>query len=357
LSTTPSVLLVAALASERWTSIDLYHDDLRRGFAALAAGPVIESLQANPDRDAGWVRRQLDFHVTLPHTLRGWLDRRPTNAIHFLDQNYGYFCRSHVLRRRFASVVTCHDLAPLRQRTLPWFRERRYRRRVSGMAWASAVVCVSQTTARDVAELLEIDPARISVNPPGVDPRFRVLDQADAAHRVRHSLGLAKTGPWMLHVGSNDPRKNITLLVAGLARLRKSTRSLRLIKIGPPIAGLGEAAIQPGHVDLGTLVALYNLADVVVLPSSYEGFGRPLLEGMACGTPCVVAHASALPEVGGEAVLYHPVDDAGAFAGAVQQILDDPSTRARLASAGIARAAGFTWRDHVARLMETYQAL
>jgi glycosyltransferase involved in cell wall biosynthesis len=234
------------------------------------------------------------------------------------------------------NVIVIHDAAALRH---PEWYSRAYaawqRRLLPALARrARHVVTVSEFSRDELTELLDLPPERVSVIPGGVDAAFR----PDAP-----PLRLER--PYVLCVASHTARKNLRALVPAAEALR--AEGVDLVVAGghrPQFAreeGL-DALRLVGSVPDAQLPGLYAGAEVFVLPSLYEGFGLPVLEAMACGTPVIASDATALSElVGGAGRLSPP--DAEAIRGAVVGLLPDSRERARLRTAGLARAAGFTW--------------
>src|ERR1700730_14173849 len=215
------------------------------------------------------------------------------------------------LRTRLPVVVTVHDLIPfVMPRDYPWVR----RARILGLRLlrrADAVIAVSNATRRDVLRFTRTDPSRISVIPEGISPAFQPAP-ADAVQRLRDKLRLDR--PFLLAVGTFDPRKRIALL-AEVVRMVRNDHDVALVIAGDQgtfigavtdalaRAGLEQHSRVIGHVSSDDLVALYTGAEVFVFTSAYEGFGLPPLEAMACGTPAAVFDNSSLPEVSGAAAL------------------------------------------------------
>jgi glycosyltransferase involved in cell wall biosynthesis len=246
------------------------------------------------------------------------------------------------------SVVVIHDAAALRH---PGWYSRAY------VAWqrlvlpaiarrARRIVTVSEFSRGELTELLHVDPGRVTVIPGGVGERF-----TPGAEPPRDALSLPR--PYVLCVASHTARKNLAALVPAARAL--AAEGIDVVVAGghrPQFArekGL-EALRLLGHVDDALLPGLYAGAAAFALPSSYEGFGLPVLEAMAAGTPVVAAAVGALPETCGDAaVLVEP--DGETFAAALAALLGDDAELERLRAAGLARAAGFTW-DATARAVD-----
>lgn len=264
---------------------------------------------------------------------------------------------------RFARVITVHDLAFLRFPELLTPASQRYYGQIRrAVQEAERVIAVSETTRRDLLELVDARiAAKVAVIPEGVEPAFRPLDPAWARDRVRERFGLDR--PFLLFVGTLEPRKNLPRLLRAFGRFRErfgdgapllavaGNRGWLSDDLESVARPLGSAVRFLGRVADDDLVALYNGAVAHVLVSLYEGFGLPALEAMACGCPTLVAEGSALVEVVGEAgVTVNPLDEV-AIAEALARLWEDGGLRARLAAAGPVRAAGYSWRA-VARQTE-----
>ncbi len=253
-------------------------------------------------------------------------------------------------------VVTVHDLAFMHRpghfsRHGVSFMTRSFeltRRR------AELVLVPSQTTADDCVQH-GIIPEKIRVAHWGVDPVS--VSDADRV-RVRSSHGLPSS--FLLWVGTAEPRKNLRGL---LAALRATSHEVPLVLVGPEgwgvdidemIATTQQPVIRLGKVSQGDLMALYDLAEVFVYPSLLEGFGMPVLEAMAQGTPVITSAGTATEEVaGGAAKLVDPTDLA-ALGDAIDTLLDDSSLQVSMAAAGRARAAEMTWASTAETIVSAY---
>ncbi len=252
-----------------------------------------------------------------------------------------------------ATVVTIHDLGYLYEPDSHTTWSRRY------LDWstrwsvttARRIIAISGATRDDLVRHYGAPPEKIRVIPHGIDDGFHPLRQDVAAREVRR-LGFQQ--PYILFVGTIQPRKNVARLIAAFDILADSNPELELVLAGKRgwLAERIDAAIRTsrhrsriritGHVPDASLPALYSGARAVVLPSLYEGFGLPALEAMASGTPVVVSNRGALPEIAGDAALIVDPLSSQAIAAGLTATLD-PATRARRIEAGIRHAARFRW--------------
>jgi glycosyltransferase involved in cell wall biosynthesis len=266
------------------------------------------------------------------------------------------------------NVITIHDLTALRHPEAHTPATRRLHRRKAAFArdTADLVIVISEATRRDVIAHLGLARDRIRLIYPGVDPAFRPVADRGALKQLLASRGLAP-GEYILFVGTIEPRKNLLRLVEAYRQLRRGRSHVpRLVLAGAPgwgyqpvfervaALGLSKSVVFLGHVPDPLLPALYSGAIVFVYPSLYEGFGLPVLEAMACGTPVVTSDTSSLPEVAGDAgVLVDPAD-VEALANALRTLLEDPDRRAALSADGRRRAATFTWDRAAQQTLAAY---
>ena len=250
-------------------------------------------------------------------------------------------------------VVTVHDLAYLRIPEVVPARRRQYFTKMTSLATRRAdhVIAVSESTKADIVELLGVRPERITVTPLAADDRFRPLPEDEIA-AFRAAQGLMK--PFILYLGNVEPRKNLPTLLRAFDRLAPEVDHDLMIVGGEGwmMEEFNATLARMTHRDrvrihgfapVDDLPAWYNAADLFVFPSLYEGFGLPPLEAMACGTPVVTSNVSSLPEVVGDAALTVAPMDTGALTEAMGRILGDQVLATSLWSAGLERAATFTW--------------
>jgi glycosyltransferase involved in cell wall biosynthesis len=365
-----------AVAPNR-TGIGQYTWELLRHLPLVDPGTTYVAWYLNARGMAGGPRRFLR-ELAAPNLVERWTPI-PARWFDRLSRRFDlprleWFIRFDVLlapnfipppTRARRLVVTVHDLAFRRfPETAPhgtrWWLGRLDR----ALAGAVRIIAVSESTRRDLLELYGVRPERVVVIPHGVDRDVFRPASAQELEAVRRRFGI--DGPYLLSLGGIEPRKNLPGLVRAFAALPAGIRPTLVI------AGVGVAwnpeggraldevldEVSPevrrriamvGYVAGADKAALIGGAEALVYPSLYEGFGLPVLEAMACGTPVLTSDLSALPEVaGGAAVLVDP-RDVDSVRDGMERLLTDDGLRERLAEAGMARATAFSWTETARR--------
>ena len=264
-------------------------------------------------------------------------------------------------------VVTIHDLAFLHFPEHYPAAKRWYLRLMTGLSVrrAQRVITVSEHTRRDVVLAYGVAPDKVIAIANGIDPDWTRVPDA-ALFRWRAERGLPER--FLLFVGTIQPRKNLLTLLRAIRQLPDSV-DWPLYVVGArgwkesPIfqavqeLGIGQRVVFVGYVPPEELRYWYSAATLFVYPSLYEGFGLPVLEAMACGTPVVTSDRSSLPEVAGEAAMLVDPTDAGALAAAIAELAADEHRRAMLAQAGQVRARTFTWERTARDTVEVYRTV
>jgi glycosyltransferase involved in cell wall biosynthesis len=228
---------------------------------------------------------------------------------------------------------------------------------------ARQVLTISEHSRRDIVRLLGVPEQRVQVTYPAADDRYRPLP-ADEVESFRHRRGLPD--PFVFAVGTLEPRKNLVGLLEAYARLDRPRPPLyvgggtgwRFSPIFQTVQrlGLGDEVTFLGFVPEEELPLWYNAARLFTFPSLYEGFGLPVLEAMACGTPVITSTASSLPEVAGQAATLVPPNDSVKLAHEMQRVLDDPGLRKEMRAAGRIQASRFSWRALADATVAAYRA-
>lgn len=329
-----------------------YFDFMRRGTPFAVPGAVETASRWCPGRFVQQAWKKFDWPPF------DWFAGR-ADVYHFPN-----FIRPPLSRGK--SVVTIHDLAFMR---LPQTIETRNLAFLSSqirqtVERADAIIAVSEFTAREIVELLGVPPERIVTIYQGLTENVRRPDSAAIA-AMRDQLGLAR--PYLLTVGTLEPRKNIPFLVDVFETLGDFDGELVLAgmtgwKYEPILEWIRKSprATQIRHLSYvpePLLPALYAGAELFAFPSLYEGFGFPPLEAMACGTPVVASAAASLPEVLGDAAVCVNDFNEQTWADVIHKTLTDSALRSRLRERGLAQAQKYTWAESARRTWEVYRNL
>lgn len=267
----------------------------------------------------------------------------------------------------FRSVVTVHDVfawsCPGNSTLLDQIIYRQWLPRV--LPKMSAVITVSQQSRQDIQQYLAPPADRVKIIPYGVTPLFRPLPRTQVKKHLETEFNISD--PYILYVGALTVRKNIKRALEAFALISDQMPSLRFILVGPrswkqsPVEeiierlDIGDKILLTGPLTDKDLPALYNGAELFIFPSLYEGFGLPVLEAMACGTPVLTSNLSSLPEVTGDAAkLVDPID-VNAIAQAMTQVLQNPALAATMREKGLRRAQQFTWERTATQTLALYK--
>ena len=364
------VAVVADLIEERWPSMDLVADMLFEQLSAPRFEALLEVRLLRPSltsrgRGRGrYVNRYWDYSR--------WLRKQAGafDVFHVVDHSYAHLV--HVLPA-LRSVVTCHDVdafMPLVDATVIPTRLPKVLTRLvlSGLRKAAWVSCDTAATRDEVRKYDFVQSSRLGVVPVGVHPALtpEPVPQSDAA--VDRLLGPRDPDVVeLLHVGSCIPRKRIDLLLRILAAVRDVEPRVRLLKAGGSLTAeqldLARTLAVDGHIvqipflDTDTLAALYRRARVAVVTSEREGFGLPVVEALASGTPVVATDIPVLREVGGAAAAYAALGDIAGWREVLLATLRGQGTesaRAETCRAGVAQAGRFTWASFAESMAATY---
>ncbi len=276
------------------------------------------------------------------------------------------------LPRRIPAIVTVYDLVPFlfpQTMQLSTYLVTRLFLPAS-LARAKRIVVISDSVAADVRRIFRLSRDRISVVTPGVRAGFGPRDPVEARHRMVERLGLDPQRPYLLTVGTVEPRKNLLMLVNAVASLPKETRArFSLLIAGAPgwkMSALRNAALPlvregtvrflgfVGHDDLPWLSAG---ASLFLFPSLYEGFGMPMVEAMASGVPVIASDIPVTREVAADAVLFVKPLDVDRWGHVIAEMINDEPRRRVLGEAGRRRSAEFTFEESARRLLAVVEGV
>lgn len=330
-----------------------------------AVGAIDDSLQFAGDPRIQVNNLQYQRHKLERRLFLGGLARRVGPKLLHLPDPPGT-----PIDMRQPRIVTCHDLIPLvlakqylapvpGARTVQWLRDyARYRT-------AQRVIAISAATRQDLIEYVGVAPERIDVVHSGVDHE-RFSQRAADGEREEVLLRLGFEDPFLLCLGASDARKNLPLLVRAFGQSGVQ-REVKLVFAGPiserqrarlleaiRASGVEGRVLIMGYIDDALLVALYRQCLAYVFPSSYEGFGLPILEAMACGAATLTSSLSALAEVAGDAALTLPSLDQDVLAAGIARIAADDGLRLQLRARGLEHVKGFTWERCAQQTLACY---
>jgi glycosyltransferase involved in cell wall biosynthesis len=292
-----------------------------------------------------------------------------------MDQTFGavdvFHTTNHLLAHfgQARTVFTLHDLIFLRypQYHLPYNRWYLTWAMPRFLRAANVIVTPSECSKRDAIEFYGLPEEKIKMIHEAPAPIFQPVTDPAALNRVRQKYHLPPK--FILHVATIEPRKNLSRLLEAFGSLLGDWPELKLVLVGKKgwlyesffqklqTLGLQECVILPGYVDEGDLPSFYQLAELFVFPSLYEGFGLGPLEAMACGVPVLSSNSSSLPEVVGEAgIMFDPTDTA-ALVAALRRVLSDDELRADLRQRALVQAKKFSWQKTVDELELIYWGL
>lgn len=331
------------------SGIENYLNNLWRGFEEIGVAENIKRYTSPLVLSESFTR-----NFVLPPIF----DRDRMELVHFPD---------HILPLwpiRARTIITVHDLAFVKYPQFYNFTKRWYKNLLAprSIDGANKIIAVSQATKQDLIEQYGIPGEKVEVIHNGVADRFKPLELKEAEkERRKRKYGFKR---FLLFVGTIEPRKNISGLIEAFSNISKKEPDLGLIICGK-LGWLTRDIVKKmssypnilylKYVSDEDLVELYNLAEIFIYPSFYEGFGFPPLEALACGTPVIAGRTASLPEVLGEAAWFIDPKDPQQIAGAIEKLLNDQGLCQNMIQKGLKQARTFTWKKTAEATWKLYQ--
>ncbi len=363
------VLLVANYGPDRQESMLRFAEMLRAGLrphaleVRLSRPPAVFSRAWGSIRGIGKWLGYLDKHLIYPLLLRR--DADWAGMVHILDHSNAMYTR---WTRARPTLVTCHDLLAVRgargeATDCPASATGRLLQAwiVAGLRRAGAIAAVSAYTKSDVERIVGSLPPCVIVHN-GLNHPYRQLDEAECRARLSGRTA-AGSRPFILHVGSNEPRKNRDGVLR-IAALLRGRLDCDLLIVGKPLTaelealaaslGIAERIRQLPDVSTSELEALYGLAHALLFPSRFEGFGWPIIEAQACGCPVVCSDCGPFREVAGDGALIRATADEQGMADDLVA-LAEPARRSALIAQGLANAQRFAVEPMIERYVALYR--
>lgn len=268
-------------------------------------------------------------------------------------------------------VFTIHDATIWKYtETLSW-KGRYYLKPLAilGSKRAARVVTVSESSRIDIAKYAKISLDKVTNAGEAIGECFRVVEDSGILDKIRTKYGLPQN--FILSVASIEPRKNLGLLLEAYKKLKSDNdfSGYTLVLVGRKAWGndalqkkikelkLEKDILMTGHIPDDDLVGIYNMAELFVYPSLYEGFGLPPLEAMACGLPVIASNAPALTEVLGDAAIFIDPDNAAGLFECMKRVLRDDGLKMELRAKGISRSKFYSWKKVAQKMIELYQSI
>jgi glycosyltransferase involved in cell wall biosynthesis len=371
------VLLIGNYPLDRQQSMQRFgtmmlHGLNNSGIAAklIAPQPRFGKFRGGGSFVAKWLG-YIDKFILFPRQLRTIFAREKPSVVHICDHSNamysGWITNTPV-------VVTCHDLLAVRgglgeETNCPASVAGKFLQRwiLRGLRRATEVVCVSQATEADARRLVSLGAAspKIKLVRLGLNYPFRKLPEAEVSARLAGIPNFNSQLPFILHVGSNERRKNREGVLRIFAR-DKETWNARLVFAGHALTpelltlaenlGILDRVVQVPDTPDELLEALYNRAVALLYPSRFEGFGWPIIEAQACGCPVVCSSTPPLPETAGDAGLFHDVNDQEGFAADLLR-LNNPAERANWSDKSLRNAERFSTSQMISHYIDIYRTL
>ncbi|MGY2896942.1 glycosyltransferase family 4 protein [Deinococcus sp. UYEF24] len=266
-------------------------------------------------------------------------------------------------------LVTCHDLVNFlypenidSTSKFPGISKFLWNYSVNAIKKSDKIISVSSNTKHDLVKYLNIDPQKVKVIFPGISSTYRIINKSKES--IRRDLGLSITDSLILHVGSNQPRKNLPVIFRAIQRLNSLGIESTLVKVGDAFPeelenladtlGISQKVVHLGKTSDERLNEIYNACDILAHPSIYEGFGLTVIEAMSAGLPVVTSNNSSLIEVTEGAAILTEANDVVSVSNAIIEMLDG-DVRKKYIELGLERSKKFSWSEMAKSYIKAYE--
>ncbi|MGV8130096.1 MAG: glycosyltransferase family 4 protein [Methanolinea sp.] len=289
-------------------------------------------------------------------------NQNPENIHHITNQDLAFLLTKMELPQ---SLVTCYDL-------IPWVyyknRSRYWKKNIDGLRNADRIITISEFSKNEIIKNVGVPGDRIDVIYCGVD---RTVFYPKRDRTLLKDLGIRDKDKVLLYVGSEEPRKNLKIVLEAIPIIREVVPDVVLIKIGSPGMGgdhksiselikslnIEDGVVFTGDVEEEMLAKFYNAADLFVFPSLYEGFGLPIIEAMACGCPVLASNTTSIPEVAGDAAILVCPDKSETYSEKIIDLFMNETLTGILIEKGLSQASRFSWDDASEKTLSTYRRM
>lgn len=321
-------------------------------------GAVPDSFAKSCIKRSRWDTARAPFRISWEQTaLPLLLAKTAPDLLHGMAFSLPLFWRG-------LSTVTIYDLSfkAYPERLSPSRREYLERITAYSARQARRIITISDFSRQEIAREFRLDEAVIDLAYPGVTMAFSPLSKEKIAS-FRDEKGLPSR--FVLYLGTLEPRKNLTMLLQAYAH-SEFRGDVKLVLAGgigwmaqPILEAIKELnltndVLLPGYVPNEEIALWYNAAEVFVYPSLYEGFGMPIIEAMACGTPVIASQATSHPEAAGQAGYLLPADDPEIWSKAMAQVLSDKKKQANMTQKGLEHSRDFSWKNTAVSIIDSY---
>lgn len=365
------VRILRDLASEKRFSMEKYADKLIK-FLKLTDEVKTEEITPELVKVPEIFYKLPKFNKIINYYTRfidypGKLKKHNADIFHIIDHGYSNLA-FNLHRDNKKIIITCHDLIPLKDEKITSMSKialASFKYSIKGLKKVDKIIADSESTRKDIVNYLSIGENKIKVIYLGVDEAFKEIDDKDILESFKNKYAIPDSKK-LLHVGVNYSYKNIEGILKSLDILNNEMKmNISLLKVGTDFtelqkniikeSGLSKKVLYLGILSEEEMPLVYNIADILVYPSFYEGFCFPVLEAFASSLPVITSCVGSIPEVtGDDAIFVNPYDEFE-LANTIKKVLDDETLRQSLKIKGLNRSKLFTWQKTASETFKVYR--